>query len=218
MTVSDSMARPDPSVIASTLPPTLLAFAEKAYANHDPAHSLSHVLRVHWNALAIIANEPIQLSPIELRILPYVTVLHDALDHKLVALGLTLPAPVVHEFYLTELGPELTAIVEHMHDNCSWSKRAISTPAKDHDVVRKILQDADWVEAVGTVGLERCIAYQKTLGTQPEDVPRGVCTHIREKLLKIYDALNYDASRRLSQEHGEDPLRRYLVEHEKDSS
>ncbi|SIP86171.1 HD hydrolase [Pacmanvirus A23] len=184
----------------------LIEFAKKAYKNHDKAHDLNHALRVFNNSLKIIESEGIHLDDTERRLLPYIMIGHDFCDHKIVN-GLTKDE--IRQFYESRLG-SLAEEVIHIHDNCSWSKRRSSKPLNNsRDWMRKVLQDADWFEAIGEIGLQRCIEYSKSINGTTADI----CTHIREKLLLIPAELNYDSSKEMALGKLE-PLYKYLEQNE----
>lgn len=191
----------------------LTAFARRAYARHDPAHGIDHAMKVYDNARIITLAEGIKMTSQEECEFPYVMIGHDFLDHKAMVAGLCLPAETVREFYVTELCRDQANKIMHIHENCSWSKRnnSVSLPA-DQDWMRKVLQDADWIEAIN---LQRCINYTEFTfpDASPEQVREMVTAHIHEKLLKIAPALNYDISRIIVERRNlEDPLRKYAGE------
>lgn len=200
------------------IPKSLDEFATRAYANHDRAHDHLHALSVFLTALTIISGEGIVLTDVERKELPYVMIGHDFLDHKLAKRGIGLPAKEIEEFYVSSLGRRSADKIIHIHDNCSWSKRGTSIPLRDkdgnpnsEDWMRRVLQDADWLKAIGDVGLQRCIDYTLEIGG---NIPDDVCKHIREKLLLIPSALNYATSRKLAE--GElKPLEDYLKHYER---
>jgi uncharacterized protein len=200
-----------------TAPESLLAFARKAYANHDTAHNFDHALNVYNRAIDIVIAEGRDkiMTEWEIKMFPYIMIGHDFRDHKLIARGIGLSEEIINEFYKSELGPLHAALVIHIHNNCSWSKRSKSSPAPIADWLREILQDADWMEAIGKVGLTRCIEYTKSIGTAEKDIPAEVCKHIREKLLLIPDALNFASSRKMA-ESMKEPLIEYLRLNEKE--
>ena len=194
---------------------SLLTFASYAYANHDSAHNLEHAKNVLRNALTIIEKEGINCDAVEERELPYVMIGHDFRDHKLVERGLCCTAEEIEDFYRKELGEGSAAKILHIHDNCSWSKRKSSIPLESGDWMRKVLQDADWLEAIGNVGLQRCINYNSSVrGVTDAMLIQDVCLHIREKLLLIPTELNYESSREIAKDRIA-PLLDFLRENEK---
>lgn len=184
---------------------TLLDFATRAYANHDAAHNLLHALKVYSGACTIAAKEGISMTDNEAAIFPYVMIGHDFRDHTLI--GSSLSEEEIHKFYVDEVGEANARLIEHIHANCSWSKRksSIESPI---DWMRKVLQDADWLEAIGDEGLDRCIDYTKTING---NIPADVCAHIREKLLLIPAELNFETSKKMADV---DPLIQYLMQNE----
>jgi uncharacterized protein len=214
------------SVTASsllTLPivdPMMREFLNRALARADKAHSYDHALRVFENALNILHAEGRTLTQLEMVEVKVATLCHDVLDHKLVAAGQTLPADEVKTFYKkyfatylaehhhaqADIDAEADHYVQkicHIHDNCSWSKRHTAIPLENADWMRKLVQDADWLDAIGDIGLNRCIEYTCAIYPAADDeqtqiISRLVCDHIREKLLLIPDALHFQSSRLLA--------------------
>lgn len=191
------------------VPEHLYYFAKINYAYHDPAHDFSHAFKVFRNAVDIINNEGIILTDQEKIMLPYVMLCHDLRDHKLINSGHCISEEELYEYYSSHLGVKIAKDLIHIHANCSWSNRKTATPAI-HDKLRKILQDADWLEAIGEVGIQRCIEYTRANGG---NVPTDVCKHIREKLLFIKYELNYEYSRKIAQDLTV-PVEVYLVVNE----
>jgi uncharacterized protein len=189
------------------VPLSLLNFAKKAYENHDSAHDFNHAMRVWNRAQQIIKMEELQLSEAELTILPYVIIGHDFRDHKL--LHTSLSENEIYNFYISEVGEIYAKVIVHCHNNCSWSKRNTSISHNEFDLLRKLLQDADWLDALGENGLNRCIQYSNAIG---KPFPSNVVQHIKEKLLHIQDFLNFQASKKIVQiEHLNQPLLDFLT-------
>jgi HD superfamily phosphodiesterase len=78
--------------------------------------------------------------------------------------------------------------------------------------MRQVLQDADWLEAIGEVGLVRCAEYNKAHYPN-EDTVAMVCKHIHEKLLLIPAELNFKCSRDIAVDLVE-PMMQYLRDNE----
>lgn len=198
------------------LPASLMDFAEIAYSNHDNAHGLGHVIRVWYRALQIITRSKLNLSKYQKKLLPYIIIGHDFRDHKLVETSLSEEA--IYNFYVDELDKQSADIITHCHNNCSWSKRKKSIPLdnvfydnKDEnlDILRLILQDADWLDALGEQGLQRCIDYSNSIG---KPFPENVKQHILEKLLRIRNSLNFQVSKGIVEsEKLEQPLYAFLA-------
>lgn len=187
---------------------SLRDFAKKAYANHDAAHDLNHAYKVLHNARKIAAAEHMILDPTESRIFDAVMLCHDVRDHKLIAANRALSWQECHDYYVAEFGEDLAATIEHIHDNCSWSKRQTSIAAPKCERLRLLLQDADWMEAVGETGLSRCLQYNAEIGS---DIPGAIIAHIHEKLLIVYDHWNYASTAELAEP--KDALYAYIAAH-----
>lgn len=187
--------------VAPTVPDHLMAFAIHACAKHDVAHNIDHAVKVFDNAvsiLAILALDGVTLDPSEIEVFPYIMIGHDWFDHKLELAGLALPRTEIHTYYAQHLGPVVADRIMHIHTNCSWSKRATSQPTVGaRDLLRLILQDADWLEAIGDEGLQRCIEYTKHYHNPANDqqLQAKVVEHIIEKLLLMPASMNYDSTR-----------------------
>ncbi len=56
-------------------------------------------------------------------------------------------------------------------------------------LIRDICSDADKLEAIGNVGLERCIKFTKSFNNSLDDIEikKLVIDHCNEKLLKLKD-------------------------------
>jgi len=185
----------------------LLSFANRAHGNHDKAHDLLHALRVHHNSLKIVIGERLDLTLYEWKELPYVMIGHDFLDHK--QHTLTVNEWDVLAFYESVLGATSAQRVLDIQKASSWSKRETEW---SRGTLMKVLQDADWLDALGEVGLKRCVDFSVAKGVV--DVPSNVCKHIYEKLLLIPDALNYETSKKMvEKEKLLEPLYDYLKKH-----
>jgi hypothetical protein len=180
-------------------------YIKLVYAKHDIAHNIDHVMKVKQNARDIIkySEGHIKLNSSEEKIFDFVMLMHDARDHKLVEKGCCRPAEEIRQIAVENFGDHLADVIEHIHNNCSWSKCDSSSP-EIRDLLRKLLQDADWFEAIGEGGLQRCRDY--TIETYPDyssaQVEERVKTHINEKLIHIYARLNFTASRKLADDRG----------------
>lgn len=195
----------------NTVPLTLSEFVSIAYARHDPAHDADHAWKVLDNAESIRKMGTVKLSPEEDAIFDWVMAGHDAGDHKM-PVDSRLSDEELTKIYTDRFGNELAAAIVEIHQNCSWSKRLTRKPVK-YETLMKILQDADWIEAIGAVGLQRCIDFTTHAmpGATPVEIAAAVCKHIREKLLLIPAELNFDQSREIADVQ---PLLKFLADNE----
>lgn len=193
---------------AKSLPPALLEFATERYGSHDSSHDLEHGLRVYCNAKWIVEQLGYQMT----LVIIYAAVLHDILDSKYVPKD---KYEAAKESLLTFLGCHLPESecddVIWIIENISWSKRKQSQSMQRDDWRRLVVQDADWLEAIHQVGLERCIEYTTTRNPNASraKVRELVCEHINTKLVHIPAALNTAPGKRLA-EGGLEPLVEYL--------
>ena len=193
-----------------SIPPTLIDFINLAYSKFDQSHGVAHVMRVFEYAHQIIAGENIMMTQTERSELPYVILCHDVLDHKYIHESLDEAA--VMDFYTAHMSATSAAKIKHIHKNCSWSKRAYNIPLEAGDWMRKILEDADRLDAIGEDGLRRCIEYTRA---HSDNIAQPVCKHIREKLLLIPDNFNFKTSARIAASNNMiAPLLNYLSENE----
>jgi HD superfamily phosphodiesterase len=167
----------------------IFEFAQKAYQHFDASHDINHAIKVMSNAIHIYKKERCNESENndsdnnELFMIWFTALLHDVRDHKYI--DECISEDEMKCFFIEHLGEENAMKCLHICNNISWSKENkklnIQLDEKD-DWMRKIIQDADWLEAIGQTGLTRCIDYVKHIdGNIPEDV----CQHIRDKLLKM---------------------------------
>ena len=199
------------------IPSPLDIFANKALALADPAHNKDHAIRVLANALYIIEHEKINLDTVSEWMLPFIMIGHDFMDHKLVEAKLTLSIDEIYEFYHKHLGRFMVSDVTHIQQNSSWSKRKSSIPLPGHrDNLRLLLQDSDWLDAIGEIGLQRCIDFTKFRHPDEKEdfIYKKVIQHAHEKLLQIPSNLNFDVSKKLAFELIK-PIQKFVTDYEK---
>jgi uncharacterized protein len=159
----------------------LLEFVRDKTKHFDESHDINHAIAVYSNAIEI-AN--IEFPNCDTKILRYASLLHDVCDHKYKH---SISLDDLHAFIKSKLSKEQAQIVIDVIDNVSYSieikgKRCLSTHLSQKYL--DIVSDADRLEAIGDIGIKRCIAYTRaTNGKVPEDVVK----HCREKLVKLYN-------------------------------
>lgn len=74
------------------------------------------------------------------------------------------------------------------------------------------LRDADRLEAIGQIGIDRCIAYSISIGRR---IPEEVVDHCHEKLLRLYNEkfIVTEEGRKLAE-----PLHQIILDFVKDNS
>jgi uncharacterized protein len=156
----------------------LMQFVRDKTANFDASHDINHAIAVYRNAVLIAKEE---LPDYDDDILQYACLLHDVCDHKYAN---ALPSNELHEYITRNLCEGKARVVIDVIDNISYSqevkglRKELNTPYQD------IVSDADKLEALGEVGLERCIVYTEEIGGS---VPGDVVKHCHEKLLRLKD-------------------------------
>jgi hypothetical protein len=206
----------------------ILTYVTKFYAKHEEGHDVNHALNVLRNAINITQQNAIQLNHIQEIMFPLIMLGHDILDHKMIARGTIPDSNEVSNFYVTAIkmmsthvgitynATQCENIISHIHLNCSWSKRTISETCSDinDDILRLILQDADWLEAVGWISLHRCWSYSydywkrnilKNLeyrNVDKQEIYSMIMKIVDTKLIYIPDGMNF-------QKHLNDVVKRF---------
>ncbi|QKF93610.1 HD superfamily phosphodieaserase [Fadolivirus algeromassiliense] len=173
----------------------------------DDSHGYNHMLTVVKNALKIFEHEMHSIDKIyHDQILKYIIIvawLHDVADHKYDKDD-TLKNKV-RNFINTLVSDDETELICNIIDHISYSKenKAILSghPIEFHiilgeigSIVRDIVSDADKLEALGKIGFERCVEYQKHYYKEKhnKDIPYDLLKlevkhHANEKLLRLKD-------------------------------
>jgi len=107
--------------------------------------------------------------------------LHDIRDHK-------YPNSITQEElenFIKTIDPDNLEIICKIISNISWSKEVKGQSERFEEpylTILNIVSDADRLEALGKIGIERCEIFTRERGGH---VPQDVITHCHEKLLKI---------------------------------
>lgn len=157
----------------------VLQFVIKSTQHFDDSHNHIHALRVNYNAHKIM--ESIK-SDYNKELLMYIAMLHDVCDHKYPE---SIPREQLEKFIESNLGEIQKKIVMMVIDNISFSKEAKGLRQeiqKPFDMYLLAVSDADRLEALGKVGIQRCIEFTSSHGGI---VPDDVIKHCHEKLLRL---------------------------------
>jgi uncharacterized protein len=164
----------------------LSEFVKESTKEFDDSHNHVHMLNVVQNTLRILHNdESVQQKSIQFpdisRLSLVVAWLHDVRDHK-------YPNSISEEElreYIDSVEPTETDNILEIIANISYSKEAKglrkSFP-EPYQTILDIVTDADRLEALGLVGIERCETFTKEHGGK---VPEDVILHCHEKLLRL---------------------------------
>lgn len=159
----------------------LLQFVKESTKIFDDSHNHIHALKVTDNAHKIMRSIRGARGYNE-KFLTYITMLHDVCDHKYPE---SIPKEKLVSFIEYELGTELGQKAIFIIDNSSFSKENKGSQADVGDLYRDYLialTDADRLEALGKIGIERCEEFTRTHGGK---VPEDVIKHCHEKLLRL---------------------------------
>lgn len=188
---------------------TLPEFVAYTCKDRDPSHGYDHMKKVYENSMLIFNNEIdlfledtyYEKEDLE-RLVMIVSWLHDVADHKYDKDN-RLRGSVKE--YLYKLIPDDADLIEKIIDRISYSKEnecKLKKVTLDWGpvlgargwFVRDIVSDADKLEALGKVGLMRCVEYVKhkyleDCGAQITDdvLVVKVRRHAEEKLLRLKD-------------------------------
>jgi hypothetical protein len=152
----------------------------------DDSHNHVHMKKVVSNSFDIIDNdkevqEKISEYPQIITLVMIVAWLHDVRDHK-------YPNSIGQEefeSFVSTIDPDNLDIICKIIANISWSKEAKGQREsfeEPYQTVLNIVSDADRLEALGKIGIERCDIFTRERGGL---VPADVITHCYEKLLRI---------------------------------
>lgn len=185
----------------------LLDAAEAALVGAKPAHDFLHVQRVTTNARRIAVAEGADLE-----VVTAAAVLHELVnlpkDHPRSAESGDLCAEAARVL-LCEQGwaeDQVQAVCACIRDH-AWSKGAAPSSLE-----AAVLQDADRLDAIGAIGVARCMATSGELGRRlysdsdpfcvsrtPDDQDNAL-DHFFRKLLHIQAKLNTDEGRQMARE------------------
>lgn len=186
----------------------LLSFVETHTAHFDESHDIKHALAVFMNAVEIAKNDYPGFND---DILLFACLLHDVCDHKYPD---SIDKYTLESFIRSMLPEKKAQVVIDVINNISYSqevrglRKTLPTP---YNIYQDIVSDADKLEALGEVGLNRCITFTKQRGGH---VPDDVIIHCHEKLLRLKDHfIRTPTGKRLAE-----PLHETIVKYVEDNS
>jgi uncharacterized protein len=177
---------------------TLSTFVNVICSGRDKSHGHAHMESVANTTKKIVENDYAS-SPDFLSILiDAITVawLHDVSDHKYDKDG-TLDQKLDEFGYENISNFEQIKQVIKLISYSSENKAILNKTPIDYEqvlgnhyaTVRHIVSDADKLEAIGAIGIERCIEYTRHINPSisDEQLKNAVHIHANEKLLRLKD-------------------------------
>lgn len=197
-------------------------FTTNKLANDRTGHGMDHINRVVKNATRIANGEGIE--PFLVQVAAY---LHDTVDEKLVDNVNDTQDEV--KAFLTKIGltSEQVNTVMGTIDNISFA-HTLETHQLQLSRTAQIVRDADWLDAIGAIGIIRAIYYGGAHGEviyDPKIKPRKklnkqeyrnlenetIINHFDEKLLGLKDQL-FTPTARVIAEHRQQVMLDFLRE------
>lgn len=194
--------------MGNMLESVLKAFVIGATATRDESHNHVHMIKVYESSIKILnrlCSDDEYLSDNRQMFEKFITavaLLHDVSDHKYDSDGSYKNSMrlVLKDFFVSD---EIDLVL-NIIDRISYSKenKVIQNGDKldwddvlGHDgcIIRNIVSDADKIEAIGLIGVERCMMYSrhnrlKTGDSFTEkDIIQDLVKHCDEKLFRLKD-------------------------------
>ena len=178
-------------------------FVKIVCANRDESHGHAHMKKVAESSTKIYASTQIYHSRIYCLVVASAW-LHDVVDHKYVMnVDIWDKINNLLEDFFVEAD---IILIKNIIERISFSKENqilkngekldwLEVLGEDGLVVRDIVSDADKLEAIGKIGIDRCVEYTKEMHLKKfgEEVNRidlvaHVHIHAMDKLLKLTDS------------------------------
>lgn len=184
----------------------LLNFVIQNTQSFDESHDVHHAMAVYSNAQHIAKQD---FPWCNAEIIEYSAMLHDVCDHKYPQ---SITKKERNDFIKRQLPFDKALVVIDVINNISFSqevKGLRKTLPKPFNIYQDIISDADKLEALGAVGLQRCIVFTEERGGS---VPEDVIAHCHEKLLRLKDEFIRTPTGRLMAEPRHQFLQEYCNE------
>lgn len=187
---------------------TVKKFVKESTSHFDSSHGYDHAIAVYNNAQTIL-NHDVCIGSYKLGFSDFTFVtltlalIHDVIDHKYPE---SISKDSLKEF-LNNVYPIYTDILLELVDNISWSKQDKGLTKQfdePYNIILTIVRDADRLEAIGKIGVERCIEFSMAKGLGMDNVIK----HFDDKLLRIYPEkfIETEKGRKMAK-----PLHDYMV-------
>ena len=125
-------------------------YVKKIYAQNDPSHDFAHIMRVYKNAEKICRNEKVNERLVLVSVLLHDIVKKSQSDKRIKSSAdLSANKSIIILKKLKYLDSDIRIVTEAIR-NHSFTKKKVSK-----NIVGKILQDADRLDALGAIGIAR---------------------------------------------------------------
>jgi uncharacterized protein len=184
---------------------------------NDSSHNMDHIDRVVEYAMDICNNKTTKTHHLEKKnfdvkkVVWCAAMLHDVCDYKYDGINnRDTMIKIIHD-NTTELEGQ---VIIDIIDNISHSKEVKYgvKNLKQYNILRNIVSDADKIDAMGQVGLNRCYAYgrHKNPDLDEDAITVLVVKHCEEKLIKLLsDFIKTDYGKNLAQD-GHQVIKEFL--------
>lgn len=186
-----------------------LEFVKEKHTGESSGHDWWHIYRVWKNVQHISKSENVDLFVVEMAAL-----LHDIADWKFYG-GDELAGARAAREWLVSLEVD-SNIVDHVCDIIATSSfKGAGVTGEMKTLEGKVLQDADWLDAIGAVGIARTFAYggfKNRIIYDPNIKPEfhtsakayntnvsPTINHFYEKLLLLKDRLNTETAKKIAE-------------------
>ena len=183
-----------------------LSFIKNYFKNDSSGHDFYHSLRVFKLATAIAQNEPCNLLTVQLAAL-----LHDVDDRKIT----DNQVPFINTIAFLSAQDLPSSQIKFICSLISEiSYKGTDTQIPD-TIEGKIVQDADYLDALGAIGIARTFTYGGSIGRsiyEPDTLPNckmdmteyyastsTTINHFYEKLLKLPNLMNTVTGKAIAQ-------------------
>ena len=176
-------------------------FVFNTVKGRDESHAHGHMKKVAINSIEILLklNDFSLINDKNYKLITFSSWLHDISDHKYDSDGKL--QKIRDDFIKNFCNDKETNLIIDIIESVSYSKEKKEidkgTPINwkkkfgEYEIIRNIVSDADKLEAIGKIGIIRCIEYSnhknKTELEINEIVKNDVNNHAEEKLLKLKD-------------------------------
>lgn len=162
-----------------SVPDYLLLFVTESTKIFDDSHNV-----IHAQAVTKTTHEIMQSfdTPYDEHFVTMIAMLHDVCDHKYPE---SIKRSDLTDFIKLHMSDEQAKYADLIIDNVSYSKEAKGLREilpEPYNTYLIALSDADRLEAIGKIGIDRCETFTREHGG---NVPEDVIKHCHEKLLRL---------------------------------